>query len=209
MSLVSVITPTWRRHQLLMDRCVQSVYRQTHTPIEHIVVSDGPDRELADIIAGDLWRRPLKTRPLRYLQLGEHLDGPVDYGSRARNHGLKYATGEFIAYLDDDNAYRPEHLSLLIGAMDESGADFGYSRMLRHPNNDMVGHPSPVYGGVDTSLLIHRRGVPEQFGMWPLPAEIEGDAHAPDWAVVARWLDKGATWVHLPEVTVDYFFPGT
>lgn len=211
MSLVSVITPTWRRHDLLMGRCVQSVFAQTYPKVEHLVVSDGPDRELADIIAGDLWRRPLQTRPLRFLQLPEHVDaGPVDYGSRARNHALQYATGEFVAYLDDDNAWRPEHLALLVRALRRDPlADFAYSRMLCHPTNTVIGAEQPIYGGIDTSLLIHRRGVPEKFGLWPLPHEIDGDAHAPDWGVVARWLDKGARWTRVDQVTVDYYFAGT
>jgi glycosyltransferase involved in cell wall biosynthesis len=207
MTLISVITPTWRRHGLLLARCMPSVYSQTHPKVEHVIVSDGPDRDLAELVAGELWRRRLDTRPVVYLQLPDHGDGPVDYGSRARNHGLRYAAGDLIAYLDDDNEYRPEHLELLAAALQSSGADFGYSRMLRHPNNDVIGHPTPVYGGIDTSILMHRRGVPEEFGWWPLPTEIEGDKHAPDWGVVSRWLDKGATWVHVPDVTVDYHFP--
>ena len=206
---ISVITPTWRRADLLMTRCIPSVFGQTWPDIEHVVVSDGPDRALAMVLAGDLWRRPRKTRPLVFDQLSQHLEGAVDYGSRARNRGVQLATGDYIAYLDDDNAYRPNHLQLLAEALEKSGADFGYSRMDTHPNNLVIGSPTPMYGGIDTSLLMHRRGVPEQFGWWPLPAEIAGDKHAPDWGVVARWLDQGATWVHVPEVTVDYYFPST
>jgi len=207
MSLVTVVTPTWQRHDLLMGRCVQSVYAQTYPSVEHIIVSDGPDRELAMLVSQDLWRRPLQTRPLRFLQLSEHLDGPVDYGSRARNHGLAYASGEYVAYLDDDNAYRPEHLRLLVRALKRDPlADFAYARMLCHPTNSVIGAETPIYGGIDTSLLIHRRGVPQKFGLWPLPGEIDGDKHAPDWGVVSRWLDNGARWTRINDVTVDYFF---
>lgn len=205
MTLVSVITPTWQRHDLLMSRCVDSVYAQTWPRIEHIVVSDGPDRQLADILAKDLWRRPRATRALVYDQLPEHLEGPVDYGSRARNRGLELATGDYIAYLDDDNAWRPDHLDILIEAIGDN--DFAYSRMMRHPNNDQVGDKPPVYGSIDTSLILHRRGLPQEKGMWPLPHELGLDKHAPDWGVVERWLNAGATWVHVPVVTVDYYFP--
>jgi hypothetical protein len=41
--------------------------------------------------------------------------------------------------------------------------------------------------------------------MWPEPHEIAGDKHAPDWGVVERWLTAGAQWVHVPQVTVDYY----
>lgn len=205
MTLISVITPTWQRHRLLIDRCLPSVKNQTWPLIEHIVVSDGPDRELASLLTDELWKRPLKSRRLVYLQLTDHPDGDVDYGSRARNHGLKHATGDIVAYLDDDNAWRPNHLEVLAPALESS--DFAYTRMLRHPHEDEIGAAPPAYGSVDTSLIAHRAGLPQRCGMWPLPAEITGDKHAPDWGVVERWLRADATWTHVPEVTVDYYFP--
>jgi len=209
MTLVSVITPTWQRHEPLMQRCVPSVFGQSYGAIEHVVVSDGPDRVLAGTLALDLWRRPLKTRPLVFDQLDQHVVGPhVDYGSCARNRGLQLATGEYVAYLDDDNTWRREHVALLIEAIESTGADFAYSRMRRHPAGDVVGAETPVYGGIDTSLIMHRRGVPERCGMWPLPHELAGDKHAPDWGVVERWLAAGATWARVPQITVDYYMNG-
>lgn len=197
MTLATVITPTWRRHDLPLERCIPSVRAQTHQPVEHIVVSDGPDSELAALLA--------KQAPeVVFLQLPEHLDGEVDYGSRARNHGLLHAAGDVVAYLDDDNAWRPDHLEQLIAAL--SGVDFAYSQMLRHPREDVIGQAPPAYGSIDTSLIAHHRGLPERCGMWPLPHEIDGDKHAPDWGVVARWLGAGASWRHVAQVTCDYFF---
>jgi len=205
-TLVSVITPTWQRHEVLMDRCVQSVFAQTYPAIEHVVVSDGPDWTVAGLIANDLWRRPLKTRPLRFEMLHTHVEGTVDYGSRARNRGLEVAAGHYVAYLDDDNAYRPEHIATLVAALQDSpDVDFAYSQMVTHPSGNLIGYREPQYGGIDTSLLMHRAGVPQKYGMWPEPHEIAGDKHAPDWGVVERWLTAGAQWVHVPQVTVDYY----
>jgi glycosyltransferase involved in cell wall biosynthesis len=205
MTLVSVITPTWQRHELLMERCIQSVFAQTYDTIEHVIISDGPDQELAMIVANDLWRRPRKTRPLVFAQLPNHLDEPIDYGSRARNRGLDLATGDYIAYLDDDNAYRPDHIERLAEALDDNPTvDFVYSMLLTTTGN-LIGSPPPQYGHLDTSILMHRAGLPQQLGMWPLPDELAGDKHAPDWGVVERWLNGGATWVHVPFLTVDYW----
>ncbi len=204
MTLVSVITPTWRRHETLMERCTQSVFRQTHSHVEHVIVSDGPDADLADLLAKDLWRRPRKTRPLTFDALTEHIDGPIDYGSRARNRGLELATGELVAYLDDDNAYRREHIATLADALTNSDADFAYSQLLT-TGGGVIGASPPQYGGLDTSILMHRAGLPERLGMWPLPHELIGDKHAPDWGVVQRWLEGGARWVWVPAITVDYW----
>lgn len=207
-TLVSVITPTWQRHDVLISRCIPSVFQQNFAAVEHVVVSDGPDRDLEQLLAADLWRRPRKTRPLVVDTLPQHLDGPIDYGSRARNRGLELASGQYVAYLDDDNAYRTNHLRKLVSLLERTGADFAYSKMLVHwgdgPDYE-IGSPPPTYGRIDTSLLIHKAGVPEKYGLWPLPGELTGDKHAPDWGVVERWLGGGATWAHLPEHTVDYY----
>lgn len=207
--LVSVITPTWQRHDALLDRCMPSVFSQTYPAVEHVIVSDGPDRKCAERVSLDLWRRPLKTRPVQFDALFEHIDGAVDYGSRARNRAIGLAEGEFIAYLDDDNAYRQEHVRLLVDALlANPAADFAYSRMQVHPTGQLIGSEPPAYGQVDTSLLMHRAGVPQRLGWWPLPADLQGDKHAPDWGVVERWLNAGARWVHVPQVTVDYWSRG-
>lgn len=205
--LVSVITPTWRRRDVLLSRCLPSVYAQTYLRVEHVVVSDGPDRELDVALANDLWRRPRDRRPLVYQWLGEHDDAPpVDYGSRARNRGLAVASGAFVAYLDDDNAYRPYHVEWLLTALLENpDADFAYSRLVTHPAGLVIGSEPPAYTQLDTSVIMHRAGVPQRLGMWPLPHELTGDQHAPDWGIVERWLRGGAKWVHVPHVTLDYW----
>jgi cellulose synthase/poly-beta-1,6-N-acetylglucosamine synthase-like glycosyltransferase len=40
--LVSIITPTWKRRDLLVKRALPSVAAQDYPNIEHVVVSDGP-----------------------------------------------------------------------------------------------------------------------------------------------------------------------
>lgn len=201
MTRVSVITPTWRRTGLLVDRCIPSVRAQTWPNVEHVVVSDGPDP--------GLFRKVRAEHPdIVFAELPQHLDGPVDYGSRARNRGLELATGDYIAYLDDDNAYQPKHLQLLAEALAaDPAADFAYSRMHVHwaGGDYEIGSPPAAYGCLDTSLLMHRRGLPERAGRWPLPGQIQGDKHAPDWAVVGSWLAHGAQWTFVNEVTVDYW----
>ena len=50
---VSVITPTWQRHDLLTGRCIPSVRDQLYGgTVEHVIVSDGPDESLAARVPG-------------------------------------------------------------------------------------------------------------------------------------------------------------
>lgn len=200
MTLVSVITPTWLRHRLLLERAIPSVVAQTYPDVEHIVCSDGPDTILG---------RKLRHQPVTYLQLPAHDSHTMNFGSRARNHALARARGEYIAYLDDDNAWRPDHLALLVKALDDNPrAGFAYSRMLTHPQGQVIGTDPPRYGGIDTSLIAHRRELFD-IARWPKPSQITFDQHAPDWEIVAGWLRAGTQWVHVPEVTVDYHFAGS
>jgi GT2 family glycosyltransferase len=66
--VVTVITPTWQRHEYLFDRCIPSVMNQTYAYTEHIVVSDGPDPELRMLIENYV---PQLTH-VRYFELAEH-----------------------------------------------------------------------------------------------------------------------------------------
>lgn len=189
---ISVITPTWQRHHLLLQRCIPSVLAQT-VAVEHVVVSDGPDPTL---------REHLTNIPVVYAEVAEHADDPCNYGARARNRGLEVASGDLIAYLDDDNAFMPNHVQLLAEALtDHPDRDFAYSRMFRHGLGDVIGSEPPGYGQIDSSILMHRKDGPAQFGLWPVPAPYEVD-----WEFVHAWLTAGATWLFVPEVTVDYYY---
>jgi len=198
--LVSVITPTWQRHDLLLDRCVPSVAAQTYPHIEHVIVSDGPDQELSERAAKVLDSAGGDRLVFRYL--AGH-DPQARWGHWARLRGLELATGDLIAYLDDDNAFRPDHVAKLVAALEENpGAGFAYSQIMMHGNGGayVVGVPPPAYGQIDTSAIMHRRGLLES-ATW----RDEGQVTI-DWDVVERWLHAGTRWAHVPEVTADYYF---
>jgi GT2 family glycosyltransferase/MoaA/NifB/PqqE/SkfB family radical SAM enzyme/predicted Zn-dependent protease len=102
--LVSVIVPTHDRPELLAT-CLKSILAQTFTRYEVVVVNDG-GREAEEIVAG------LNTQGnLTYVRHG---------GNRglaaARNTGIRLARGRYIAYLDDDDLYYPDHLQTLVDA---------------------------------------------------------------------------------------------
>lgn len=189
---ISVVTPTWQRHQLLIERCIPSVAAQT-TQVEHVIASDGPDPELRQLLIGV---------NVVYVEVFEHAEDSCNYGARARNRGLEAASGDLIAYLDDDNAFQPHHIQTLAAALiNNPDRDFAYSRMIRHGLNDVIGAEPPQHGSVDSSILMHRKEGPEKFGFWPVPSPYEVD-----WKFVESWLLAGATWIFVPETTVDYYY---
>lgn len=189
----SVVTPTWQRHDLLLERCIPSALSQEYPEIEHIIVSDGPDPVLAERMAdlGDL---------VEFHQLPEHPD--AQWGHHARLHGIDLAKGDYIAYLDDDNSWHSCHVRLLVRALEETGADFAYGNMAVHGRGEyVIGTDPPACGQIDTSMIIHRRELLD-VATWRWHPRIP----TIDWDLVERWIAGGATWVRVPHVTADYYF---
>jgi glycosyl transferase family 2 len=193
--LVSVITPTWGRHDLLMSRCIPSVCCQSYGNIEHVVVSDGPDPELAHRLSAN---GPDGRRSLLYYELASH-DPEPHYGHWARLAGIEYAHGDLIAYCDDDDMLRVDHVKLLARALaDHEDAGFAVSRMVSHgPGGEsVIGWGPLACGNVGTPMIMHRRSLLEH-GSWGPAGQFE------DWDLVLRWLNAGATCTSVDAETSD------
>jgi radical SAM protein with 4Fe4S-binding SPASM domain len=106
--LVSVIVPTHNRPEMLVE-ALQSVLNQTFQDFEILVVNDaGADvRQVVEALNG--------SGKITYL---EH-DTNRGLGA-ARNTGIQHARGKYIAYLDDDDRFYPEHLETLANFLESS-----------------------------------------------------------------------------------------
>ena len=95
---VSVVIPTYN-HQCYILAALDSVFAQTFTDFEIIVVNDGSPDNTAEVL------RPLtESGRIRYIE--QKNQGQ----SAARNRGISEAKGEFIALLDDDDIWPPDKL---------------------------------------------------------------------------------------------------
>lgn len=101
--LVSCIIPSYKRNDMI-TRAIDSVLAQTYSNIEVLIVDDNENNSeysirLKEII--DSYNKPnvrLLTQPC-------HINGAV-----ARNFGVKHASGEYIAFLDDDDEWLPSKI---------------------------------------------------------------------------------------------------
>lgn len=102
MGKISVIIPTHNRADLL-PRAIKSVQDQTRAVDEIIVVSDGSTDNTEETV------KKLAEQDDRIQLIAYY---PGHNGNYARNRGIEAATGEFIAFLDDDDDWLPHKTEL-------------------------------------------------------------------------------------------------
>lgn len=122
--LVTVIVPVYNTRVELVERAVASARHQTHSKFELLIVDDGSSAETAKSLDRLADGDP-RIRVVHQENAGV---------SAARNTGVDYAKGEFIAYLDADDYLEPEFLSAALNVACAAGADavFGGMRVLHN-----------------------------------------------------------------------------
>ncbi len=103
MSSVSVVIPAYNATQYIAD-ALRSVLAQTHTDLEIIVVDDGSKDGTSDLVRTQFPQVTCITKP----------NGGA---SNARNVGCRMASGEFIAFLDADDAWHPQKIAAQVALM--------------------------------------------------------------------------------------------
>lgn len=171
--LVSVCVPTYNRGQLLIERAVTSVLSQTYTNIELIVVGDHCTDNTVELIS------KIKDPRLRFYNLPSR---KRNYQLTVENHwfvggavpankAMEMARGQWLARVDDDDTWSPDHIEVLLRFAQQNQHEFVsglfveerfgeqkvvdgvratdpyYTRGKKYPADD-----SPKIGGVSTWL---------------------------------------------------------
>jgi len=105
---VSIIIPTYNRVSLLKE-ALDSIASQTYDDFEVIVVNDFPEQkaEVSKLVA-------------KYQKVHLISQSFSKGGNAARNAGITFATGDIIAFLDDDDTWYAEKLSKHVEAHKEN-----------------------------------------------------------------------------------------
>jgi O-antigen biosynthesis protein len=187
--LVSVVVPTRRRPESLR-RAIASILAQTYQHFEVLVVGDAcPDVDEAISVFTD--------ERVRHWNLSEHHN---DSGAGPRNYALKaMARGTLVAYLDDDNLWREDHLASLVGLLlEDPRRTFAFASMVY--GGETIVCRRPRHMQIDTSALLHKRFLLERFGYWRGRDTAWFPSH--DWELVLRW--QGEPWAASLEPTLTY-----
>lgn len=131
---VSVVIPTYKHRDFVLAT-LDSVFAQTFTDYEVIVVNDGSPDDTAEVL------RPLvESGRIRYIEQANAGQ------SQARNVGIEAAQGEFVALLDDDDLWLPDKLEWQVDALHQ------------HPEAVMVYGATQAFG--DTEFYSPEGEVP-------------------------------------------------
>lgn len=126
---VSVIIAVYNRPERL-KRALNSLLKQTYKDFEVIIIDDGSEHHLCDIL--EVYFK--KFTSLKYIR---HSNRNTPF---SLNTGLRLATGKFITFLDSDDEYKPEHLEIRVKYMRKNAvAD------ILHSNAEIIGDEKDFY----------------------------------------------------------------
>lgn len=196
---VVTVIATYRRPELLR-RAVRSALCQTLTDHVVVVVDDGSGEPLdpVDLGGSDSGRLHVVA-----LSRNSGVCGLV------RNVGVRLSASTYVAFLDDDNWWEPDHLESGVHALEQ--ADLSYASVVRVlPSGevyDLVDRPFRLAdlrwrNHCDASALVARRAT------WPafsrLPRRIRRSRRMEDWALVRSAARSGLAVVATRRPTVRY-----
>lgn len=206
--LVTVVMATRNRPKLLKV-AMASVMNQTYRNWELVLVNDGGE-DVRYLVEGAADPR------IRYFHLPENLGA-----AHAYNYSISESVGEYITYLADDDLYYPNHIQVLVEALEDNpGKGGAYSRQYEvqctlengeytaiHEKFVRFHHEwmklSMIARGnfIPQPCVMHRRSLFAKAGMFDesLAALIDYD--------LFRRMAFYTDFIHVPVITGEYFFP--
>lgn len=202
--LVSVITATYNRSRVVAH-AIDSVRRSSIDAWEHLVIGDHCTDDTAAVVSA------IGDPRVSFTNL------PANAGEQSapNNEGLRRARGRYIAYLNHDDLYFPDHLASAIGALERTGAGFVWSPLLvllPASAEELAADRwscrlsgVPLTAGYDPRLFVFAsawvmtRALADRVGPWR-PARETFVTSSQDW--LWRAWQSGATMRVLPRVTV-------
>ena len=109
---VCAIIPTYNRSHLL-ERAVRSILAQKFRDFEIIIIDDA-STDHTDEMVKSTFGDELSKGMVRYVRNERTMER-----SFSRNRGMEMATGDYIAFLDDDDIWFPEHLDTSLRFLNE------------------------------------------------------------------------------------------
>jgi glycosyltransferase involved in cell wall biosynthesis len=185
--LVSVIMPVYNGATFLAET-IENIRQQQYKPLEIIIIDDGSTDSTRQIAAG-------LGHEIRYVF--QPNTGPA----AARNHGLRLAKGELIAFLDVDDLWAENWLRQVAFLGEHPTVDIvqGRIQVLQLVDDTNFETMTTPYYSVNLGSAIYRRQVFERVGLFDETLRYNEDT---DWFI--RAWDKNIIKMQLAEVALLY-----
>jgi len=186
--LVSVVIPVYNGEKFI-EEAVENVLSQNYPALEIIIINDGSTDNSGAII------KNLET-DIRYFD--RENAGPAT----ARNSGIKDASGKYIAFLDVDDLWPENNLSLLVQELEENpqvDVVRGYAQLFRNSEDgekEYLGSPKEAYSYY-IGAALYRKSVFSKVGLFDQTLLFGEDT---DW--YNRAVEKNISMKWLEEVTL-------
>ena len=202
---ISVVITTKDRPHSFRNALI-SLFQQTTLPGEIIIVDDGSSQKVS---FGDIKQLNRIGIPV-FLIRNEQSVGV----SKARNSGISVATMKFIAFLDDDDVYRPEKISVIDKIIEQdSNVDILYHRAnvklinenleyeTRYRKGKSEGRKEIVISNYmgGCSLVVCKKSLLMKVGLFD-----EELSACEDWDLWIRCIQAGAKEFFINQVLADY-----
>lgn len=202
--LVSVRIATYNKPDTLMERAIPSVLNQTYERLELIVVGDGCTDDTEKYV------RSVDDERVRFVNLPFHFPYPEDTrqrwlvaGTPAANAGSEMALGAWIAPLDHDDEFTPDHIEVLLRAALAGRHEMIYGRMLKVvPGEEPValGTYPPQFAEFGFQSSIYLSGL--RFFDYNLKAWLHDEPG--DWNTCRRMMEAGVDMGWVDRVVTVY-----
>lgn len=115
---VSVVIPTYNRFVYLL-KAVRSVLGQSYPDVEVVIVNDCSTQQ--EYYTFDFKSLGSRVHIVHLPRNSRDIFDKVCGGGNARNIGMMLCSGEYIAFLDDDDCFLPKKIEKQVAAMMETG----------------------------------------------------------------------------------------
>lgn len=205
--LITVRIATYNRCEELINRAVKSVINQTYSNWELIVVgdycTDSTEEELNKLNNPKIKFYNFPYRNM-YPKDGEHKW--MVAGSPGMNKGVELARGDWIAPLDDDDEFSPDHLEKLIALAQKDRLEVAYGKLKRvniktNQETEIWSFP-PEYGRISSQSMLYMKLI--DFFEWDTASWVVGEPG--DWNLIRRMLDSGVKFGAIEDIVGTIYY---
>jgi glycosyltransferase involved in cell wall biosynthesis len=198
--MISIVVSTHNRSSRLSN-CIKSVLNQTYPDWELVIVDDASTDDTEKVV------KSFDDPRIVYVKRKKNWGNDT----RPKNDGVLASKGEYLAFLDDDNTFRLDHLSVLLSALEKNPhVDMVYGDRWLVDETKRIPNQVGVYNDyspallmqrnyIDTSDVLMKRQAIFDIGGWD-----ERYKKYVDWNLWVRLCKYGKTFKRIPLLITDY-----